>query len=135
MAVGFEGSDPPATTPTPSPGNNNAPTIRTNDVEDRKRKDNSYYLINSKNYEGCISEIGAILALKFEKLDKEAQFQVFIKKVSNYTYSNIKNGGDMIPLFKQMKDPLDSFKKKGNRPSFLKIKKMTIWRKIYIRRK
>ena len=112
MAVGSKGSGHLATTPTPSPGNNGAPTSRTNKAEDRTRKNNTYYLINLKNYEGCIPETGVILALNFEKLDKKFQFQVIVEIIFNYTYSNIKNWGDMMPLFKQMKDLLNSFKKK-----------------------
>ena len=56
---------------------------------------NAIQLTNQKNFEGSIPEIGCILALKFENLDNKAQFQVFMDKISNYTYSNIKNRGDL----------------------------------------
>ena len=83
-----------------------------NNNNNNARSSTTIQLSNPKNYEGSIAEIGAILALKFEKLDKKAQFQVFVDKVSNYVYSNVKNGGDLIPLFKDMVDPEGNFKLK-----------------------
>ena len=92
--------------------NNNNNRRNNNNNNNNSRSSTTVQLSNPKNYEGSIAEIGAILALKFEKLDKKVQFQVFIDKVSNYVYSNIKNGGDLIPLFKDMVDPETKFKSK-----------------------
>ena len=92
-----------------------------NSDKDKKRQNNpsnAVQLSNPKNYEGNIPEVGAILALKFEKFDKKVPFQLFVEKVSTYTYSNLKNGGDMLPLFKHLKDPLISYDSK-RKPSAL----------------
>ena len=115
MVGGADSSGRPTTAPTPSPGNNDSPTSETNASEERKRPNNSnntVQLSNPRNYEGSIPEIGAILALKFEKFGKKVPFQIFIEKVSTYTYANLKNGGDMLPLFKHLKDPLVSYESK-----------------------
>ena len=63
------------------------------------------------------------MALKHEKLDKKVQFQVFVDKVGNYAYSNVKNGGDLIPLFKDMADPKQEFDDK-RKPQKLSEDKM-----------
>ena len=59
-----------------------------------------------------LPEVGAILDFKYEKLDKKAQLQVFIDKVFDYVYSNIKHGGDLLPIFRDLVDPKKAFDKK-----------------------
>jgi len=85
---------------------------RRNNNNNSRREQSTIQLTNPKNYEGSISEVGAILALKHEKLDKKVQYQVFTEKVANYIYSNVKNGGDLIPLFSSLRDPMDHFNSK-----------------------
>ena len=88
-----------ANTPTTDSNNNNETRRRSNNNNSSRRQpQNTIQLTNPKNYEGSIAEIGAILAIKHEKLDKKAQYQVFVEKNSNCVYSNFKNGGDLIPL-------------------------------------
>jgi hypothetical protein len=49
--------------------------------QNNKRQDrNQVQLTNLKNYKGNISEIGAIIVLKYKKLEKRVQFQVFYRK-------------------------------------------------------
>ena len=73
---------------------------------------NQVQLTNPKSYEGCIPEVGAILALKHEKLDKKCQFQVFMDKIGNYVLSNLKDGGDIMVLFRKMENPVKNFETK-----------------------
>ena len=102
---------------TPASNNGNTPS---NDTETRRRRNNNTnnrsnnnnILSNPKNYEGSIPDVCAILALKHESLDKKVQYQVFVDKVGNYIYSNVKNGGDLIPLFKDIIDPRTEFDNK-----------------------
>ena len=78
----------------------------------RGRRQNSIQLTNLKSYQGAISDIGAILALRHEKLDHKKQFQVFMEKVGTYVLSNLKDGGDVMPLFRRLENPTTSFDKK-----------------------
>ena len=63
--------------------NNNNRQNNNNNNNNSNHSSTTIQLSNPKNYEGSITEIGAILALKFEKLDKKAQFQVFVDKIAN----------------------------------------------------
>ena len=108
--------DTPAPTPTPSASESNSESDNTrrrgNNNNNRRQDRNQVQLSNPKNYEGNIPEIGAILALKYEKLDKKAQFQTFIEKALNYAISNYKDGGDIAPLLQDLVDPLPEFERK-----------------------
>ena len=101
--------DSPTPTPTASgnEGNNsNDHGRRWNNNNNRRQNRNQVQLSKPKNYEGNIPEIGAILALKYEKLDKKAQFQIFVEKALNYAISNFKDGGDVAPLLQDLVNPL-----------------------------
>ena len=78
----------------------------------RARRQNIIQLSNPKTYQGAISDIGAVLALRHEKLDQKKQFQVFMEKVGTYVLSNLEDGGDVMPLFRRLEDPTISFDKK-----------------------
>ena len=49
------------------------------------------------------------LALHSEKFDKKVQFQVFLEKLGTYIVSNLKDGGDIQPLYANLVDPNDNF--------------------------
>ena len=97
-------------------GNNNN-NRRRNNNSNRNQSSTSVQLTNPKGYEGSIAEIGAILGLKHEKLDKKTQYQVFVDKIANYVYSNVKYGGDLLPLFKDLVNPEGTYKKNANLPN------------------
>ena len=98
-----------ANNPSTDGNNNNETCRRNNNNNSSRRQQNTIQLTNPRNYEGSIADVGAILALKHEKLDKKVQYQVFTEKIGNYVYSNIKNRGDLIPLFSNPKNPMDTF--------------------------
>ena len=114
-----------ANTPTTDSNNNNETRRRSNNNNSSRRQpQNTIQLTNPKNYEGSIAEVGAILALKHEKLDKKAQYQVFVEKIANYVYSNIKNGGYLIPLFSNLEDLMKKFNMK-RKPTKLTEKQLS----------
>ena len=86
MSTSTEDGAPTTDTPTSQLSNNNS---NNNNESHRRnnnntnRSSNTIQLTNPKNYGGSIPEIDAILALKYEKLDKKVQYQVFIDKLSN----------------------------------------------------
>ena len=67
---------------------------------------------NSQSYVGECEDIGHILALRSEKFDKKIPFQVFLEKISTYTISNLKDSGDIQPLFTSLSDPNENFASK-----------------------
>ena len=71
--------------------NNNNNNSNTSNNSNR----NTIQLTNPKSFQGAISDIGSILALRHEKLDHKKQFQVFMEKVGTYVLSNLKDGGDV----------------------------------------
>ena len=119
MAANTSDATPGAAATTPSvPNTKNDDDNSDKDKKRQNNPSNAVQLSNPKNYEGNIPEVRAILALQFEKFDKKVPFQLFVEKVSTYTYSNLKNGGNMLPLFKLLKDPLISYDSK-TKPSAL----------------
>ena len=68
--------------------------------------------MNSPSYQGECEEIGYILGLWSEKFDKKVQFQIFLEKLGTYIVSNLKDGGDIQPLYVALTDPKDNFTSK-----------------------
>ena len=65
------------------------------------------------SFEGNISEIGAVLGLKYEIFKRRApSFETFLEKVSVYVISNLKDGGDTKSIFRKMEDPTPIFRAK-----------------------
>ena len=65
---------------------------------------------------GNISEIGAVLGLKYEMFKRRApSFETFLEKVSVYVISNLKDGGDTKSVFRKIEDPTPTFRAK-NKP-------------------
>ena len=70
-------------------------------------------LSNPVTYESDISEVGCVLGLKYEKFNnKSSSYEIFLEKVANYVVSNLKNCGNVRPLFTKMIDPTDIFNNK-----------------------
>ena len=72
--------------------------------------------MNSPSYQGECEEIGYILGLWSEKFDKKVQFQIFLEKLGTYIVSNLKDGGDIQPLYVALTDPKDNFTSKYKTP-------------------
>ena len=54
-------------------------------------------------------EIGAVLALRSEKITKKAAFSVFTEKVADYVISNHKYGSDIEQAIRKLRDPMEGF--------------------------
>ena len=98
----------PSATASGNSDNNSGRRRRNNN----NNNNNQIQLTNPKSFEGYIPEVGGILALKHEKLDKKCQFQVFMDKIGNYVLSNLKDGGDIMFLFRKMENPATNFETK-----------------------
>ena len=75
-----------------------------------------------------------MLGLKHENFEKKLQFQVFMDKVANFIFSNLKDGRDLTPLFKKMEGPKPSLIKKGVLQHCPTMKRKIISRWIFIKK-
>ena len=79
---------------------------------ERTRRENNIIHV-SKTYEGDTPEIGAVLALQNENVDKKANFSVFCERIGTYIMKEYKNGEDVVAVTKDITvDIVDMFKKK-----------------------
>ena len=60
-------------------------------------------------------EIGSVLALRTEKVDKKAPFDTFRGKKSDYIVKEFSNAKDVMDIVKTMNDPNIKFNQK-NKP-------------------
>ena len=79
--------------------NTNTQQQRNRTNQNSRRRNNRVVSTNSQSYQGECEDIGYILALRSEKFDKKIQFQVFLDKLGTYVVSNLKDGGDIQPLY------------------------------------
>ena len=77
---------------------------------ERTRRENNIIHV-SKTYEGDTPEIGAVLALQNENVDKKANFSVFCERIGTYIMKEYKNGEDVVAVTKDITvDIVDTFK-------------------------
>ena len=67
---------------------------------------------NERTWEGDTPDIGAVLGLRTEYLNKKTSFRVFMEKMEEYILRKLDNGSDVLPLVREQKDPRVSFEKK-----------------------
>ena len=77
--------------------------------QNTRRRQNRIITTNSQLHQGECEDIGYILGLRSKKFDKKVQFQVFLEKLGTYIVSNLKNGGDIQPLYATLADPSENF--------------------------
>ena len=96
-------------------GNNASATGNSNNTSANSRtsRNNNVTHTNPSSFDGATSEIGAVLGLRHEKFKMKAtSFENFLDKVSTYVISNLKDGGDLKPIFRKMEDPAAKFSTK-----------------------
>ena len=98
----------PSTTPDPGENDSTRNTF-SNRRRNNNRNTNNIQVSNPRSYEGSNSDIGAVIGLKHEQFDKKVPFQVFMDKLSTFSISNLKEGGDLTPFFQELKDPIPEF--------------------------
>ena len=96
------------TQPAEAPGAPQSPTPhqqRSRSNQNSRRRNNQIITTNAQSYQGECEDIGYIMGLRSEKFDKKVQFQVFLEKLGIYIVSNLKDGGDIQPLYNTLSDP------------------------------
>ena len=75
-------------------------------------------------------EIGAVLALRSEKITKKAAFSVFTEKVADYVISNHKYGSDIEQAIRKLRNPMEGFVDL-HKPPPLKVQDPTFYDKLF----
>jgi len=70
---------------------------------------NSVQSTESNNFEGSCPEVGAVAALRTEKITKKVPFAVFAEKVADYVITNYKYGSDVESTIRELTDPFSGF--------------------------
>ena len=87
-------------------GSNNGNNSRGNRGVDNRRNP---YNANERTWEGDKGEIGAVLGLRTEYLDKKASFRIFIEKLIEYVLREIRDASDVLPVLSKREDPIPIF--------------------------
>ena len=88
--------------------NNNNDSRRGN--ERTRRENNIVHVL--KTYEGDTPEIGAVLALQNENVDKKENVSVFCERIGTYIMKEYKNEEDVVAVTKDITvDIVDTLKK------------------------
>ena len=74
-----------------------------------KGRNNNYYDLSDKLFEGDTPEIGCVLGLRSERMDKKVQFDTFREKMCDYIAKNLSSPMDVMPYVKDLKDPYEDF--------------------------
>ena len=61
------------------------------------------------SFEGSCPEIGAVLGLRTENINKKVPFSVFTEKLGDYIITNISHGSDIEGCVGNLEDPLENF--------------------------
>ena len=68
---------------------------------------------SNKNFEGAEPEIGCVLGLRYERIDKKVTFEIFREKMSNFIERKMEYGNEISGIVKTYEDVLKTFKKDG----------------------
>ena len=64
---------------------------------------------SNKVFKGVEPNIGCVLGLRFEKVDKNVAYDVFREKFTSYIGSNMKYGNKVVCGVKEYKDPMTDY--------------------------
>ena len=115
--TGTTNSSPPSTdTQNTGKITRNGPNSNRTDTTTTTRNNGSIHA--DKHFCGNNPNIGAVLGLKTEKIDKKVSFDVFREKLANYVLVNLKDAEDVMPLIEEQVDPRIDFRT-NNKPASL----------------
>ena len=86
--------------------NNNNNDRRNNNRENNRRNEMS---ANERDWEGDKPDIGAVIGLRVEWLDKKTSFRNFMEKMVDYVLREFDNANDILPLVRDQIDPFTDF--------------------------
>ena len=86
-------------------GNSN----RTNNNNRRVDNRRNLFSGNERTWCGDKAEIGAVLGLRTEHIDKKVSYRIFIEMMIEYTLREIDDASDVLPILSEEKDPIPIF--------------------------
>ena len=103
-----------ATTQNEQNNNNDSNNLQNRTSSSVRRADSRKTVLsnNERTWEGDTPEIGAVLGLRTEYLNKKTSFSVFMEKMEEYILRKLNNGSDVLPLVRDQKDPSVVFETK-----------------------
>ena len=106
-------STPSEDTTTNSSNSNQTRNDTNSSSNNNRRNDNrrNTFTNNERTWQGNTTDVGAVLGLRTEYLDKKVSFRVFMEKMEEYAVRKLDNGSDLIPLMREQVDPRISFEK------------------------
>ena len=106
-------STPSEDTTTNSSNSNQTRNDTNSSSNNNRRNDNrrNTFTNNERTWQGNTTDVGAVLGLRTEYLDKKVSFRVFMEKMEEYAVRKLDNGSDLIPLMRDQVDPRISFEK------------------------
>ena len=90
--------------------NNNNGSGRGNNNNRRTDNRRNLFNANERTWEGDKTEIGAVLGLRTEHLDKKVSFRVFIEKMIEYVLREVRDASDVLPVLTKREDPVRIFR-------------------------
>ena len=97
---------------------NNSGSGSNNNRNNRNNNRRNLFNGNERTWEGDKIEIGAVLGLRTEYLDKKVSFRVFIEKLIEYVLREVRDASDVLPVLSKRKDPIPIFRS-SNMPAEL----------------
>lgn len=107
--------------PSSTQGESNPSTSTTdgnNSGNARSNRKNVYVDTSNQKFEGAQPSVNAVLGVKLERMDLKVSFDAFRDKIENFILQNYKNGDFVIPVVRDMKDPLPIYKATKKPTSF-----------------
>ena len=91
--------------------NNNSGNNNRNNNNNNRRNDNRRNLFSGKKrtWAGDKADVGAVIGLRTEYLDKKVSYRVFIEKMIEYVLRKVDDASDVLPILSQEKDPIPIF--------------------------
>ena len=91
---------------TPEPATSSSAVPRNRPNQNRRRGGtNNITPSNHSNFDGSCSTLNCVLGMRIEKLQNKLPFHQFTEKIYYHIVAEYKDGSDMYPLFKHLKDP------------------------------
>ena len=103
-------STPPTSGETSNSGNTGTTNGNKNNNNNKRNTDKrNIFNSNERTWQGEKPEVGAVLGLRAEWLDKKVSHRVFMEKMVDFVLREFRNANDVISLVRDQVDPRTDF--------------------------
>ena len=78
-------------------------------INNRRNERRNQFNSNERNWQGDKPDIGCVLGLRTEWLDKKLSFRSFMEKMVEYVMREFDNANDVLPVVMDQEDPRVDF--------------------------